>query len=103
MAKKDTVRIVCIAEFRAFEGSTDDLVTALHSLIAATTSEPGCLRYELNQAIDDPRVVTFVEKWTDRKAFDEHCQMPYIKHYFDVVRPPLVESFTVTLYQEILP
>jgi quinol monooxygenase YgiN len=103
MANKDTVRIVCLAEFRAFEGKSDELVAALHSLIKATTSEAGCLRYELNQSIEDPRNVTFVEKWTNQKAFDEHCQMPYIKHYFDVVRPPLVENFKVTLYQEILP
>ena len=39
----------------------------------------------------------------DQKAFDEHCAMPYIKHFFDDVRPPLVEDFAVKLYQEILP
>jgi quinol monooxygenase YgiN len=53
--------------------------------------------------VDDPRWVTFVEKWKDQKVFDEHCQMPYIKHYFDNVRPQLVQDFAVKLYQEILP
>jgi quinol monooxygenase YgiN len=47
--------------------------------------------------------VTFVEKWKDQKAFDEHCQMSYITHYFNDVRPQLVETFEVKLYQEILP
>ncbi len=101
--KKNTVQVVCVAEFRAFEGKTEELIKALHSLIDDTTKEPGCIRYELNQRVDDDRWVTFVEKWTDQKAFDEHCQMPYIKHYFDVLRPPLVEEFAVKLYQEILP
>jgi quinol monooxygenase YgiN len=78
-------------------------VAALHSLIKATTAEPGCIRYELNQRTDDPRWVTFVEKWKDGKAFDEHCRMPYIKHYFDDVQPHLVEKFEVKLYQEVLP
>jgi hypothetical protein len=29
--------------------------------------------------------------------------MPYITHFFDDVRPQLVEDFAVKLYQEILP
>jgi quinol monooxygenase YgiN len=101
--KKDTVQVVCVAEFRSFAGKTEELIKTLHSLIDATTKEPGCIRYELNQRVDDDRWVTFVEKWTDQKAFDEHCQMPYIKHFFDDLRPPLVEEFAVKLYQEVLP
>jgi quinol monooxygenase YgiN len=103
MTKKNEVQVVCVAEFHAIEGKTEELVAALHSLIAATTAEPGCIRYELNQRVDDERWVTFVEKWKDQKAFDEHCQMPYITHFFDDLRPQLVEDFAVKLYQEILP
>ena len=29
--------------------------------------------------------------------------MPYITHFFDNVRPGLVENFEVKLYEEILP
>jgi quinol monooxygenase YgiN len=36
-------------------------------------------------------------------VFDQHCATSYIKHYFDEVRPQLVERFEVKLYQEILP
>jgi quinol monooxygenase YgiN len=103
MIRKNTVQVVCVAEFLALEGKTDALIAALHSLIEATTKEPGCLRYELNQRVDDNRWITFVEKWKDQKSFDEHCRMPYITHYFEDVRPQLVEDFAVKLYQEILP
>jgi quinol monooxygenase YgiN len=103
MTRKNTVQVVCVAEWHALEGKTDDLVAALHSLIKATIAEPGCIRYELNQRVDDPRWVTFVEKWKDKKTFDEHCQMPYIKDFFDNVKPRLVETFEVKLYQEVLP
>jgi quinol monooxygenase YgiN len=101
--KKNKIQVVCVAEFWALEGKTNELVAALHSLIKATHKEPGCMRYELNQRVDDDHGVTFVEKWKDRKSFDEHCQTPYIKHFFDDVRPQLVEKFEVKLYQEILP
>jgi quinol monooxygenase YgiN len=103
MTRKDTVQVVCVAEFRALEGKTDALIAALHSLIKPTTAELGCIRYELNQRVDDDRWITFIEKWKDQKTFDEHCAMPYIKHFFEDVRPPLVEDFAVKLYQEILP
>jgi quinol monooxygenase YgiN len=103
MPKKNTVQVVCVAEWRALEGKTEQLLDTLHALLAETHKEPGCIRYELNQRVDDPSWITFVEKWTDQKAFDEHCQMPYIKHFFEVERPPLCEEFAVKLYQEILP
>jgi quinol monooxygenase YgiN len=103
MPNKGTTRVVCVAEFQAKDGKTDDLVSALHSLMEPTHKEPGCIRYELNQRIDDPRWVTYIEKWKDKKSFDEHCAMSYITNYFDNVRPGLVENFEVKLYQEILP
>ena len=73
-ASKNTAQVVCVAEFRALEGKTDELIAALHSLIKPTPAEPGCMRYELNQRVDDDRCITFIEKWKDRKAFDEHCK-----------------------------
>jgi len=103
MLKKETTELVCVAEFHAFEGKTDALIEALHSLIQATHREEGCIRYELNQREDDPRWITFIEKWKDKKVFDEHCAKPYITRFFNDVRPKLVESFLVKLYREILP
>jgi quinol monooxygenase YgiN len=103
MAVKNTIQVVCVAEFHALEGKTDALIEALHVLIGPTRKESGCIRYELNQREDDPRWITFIEKWTDQRTFDEHCAMPYITHYFNTVRPSLVESFEVKLYREILP
>jgi quinol monooxygenase YgiN len=103
MPNKNTTQVVCVAEFRAKEGKTGELIDALHVLMSPTHKEPACIRYELNQREDDPRWVTFIEKWKDRKTFDEHCAMPYIANFFDNVRPGLVETFEVKLYQEILP
>lgn len=103
MHKKAITQVVCVAEFRAFEGKAEELINALYLLMGPTHKEPGCMRYELNQRSDDNRWITLIEKWTDRNSFDRHCAMPYIKDYFDNVRPRLVEIFEVKLYQEILP
>jgi quinol monooxygenase YgiN len=103
MANKNAIQVVCVAEFRALEGKTETLIATLHGLIKPTHQEPGCIRYELNQREDDPRWITFIEKWKDQKTFDEHCAMPYIAHFFNDQRPALVETFEVKLYREILP
>lgn len=103
MPNRNTSQVVCVAEFFAKEGKADELVEALHVLMKPTHAEPGCIRYELNQRTDQPSGVTFIEKWNDRKTFDEHCAMPYITNFFDNVRPGLVDRFEVKLYEEILP
>jgi quinol monooxygenase YgiN len=103
MPNKITTQVVCVADFFAKEGKTEELIDALHVLIKPTHAEPGCVRYELNQRADNPSGITFIEKWKDKKVFDEHCNTPYITHFFNDVRPGLVERFEVKLYEEILP
>jgi len=103
MLKNAESEVICVAEFMAKEGREDELLRALHSLLEPTHREEGCIRYELNQAIDNPRAITFIEKFKSKEAFDFHCGTPYIKGFFDEVSPPLVENVTVTLYKEILP
>ena len=92
MPNKNTTQVVCVAEFFAKEGQTKELIEALHVLIKPTRAEEGCLRYELNQRADDPSGITFIEKWKDRKVFDEHCATPYIRHFFDNVRPGVADG-----------
>ena len=103
MLKKAEKEIVCVAEFIAKEGKEEELLEALHALIPATRSEEGNIRYELNQAIDAPRTITFIEKYAGQEAFDFHCNTPYIKTFFDTVPPRVVETLIVTLYKEVLP
>jgi hypothetical protein len=49
----DTTQVVCVAEFHAIEGKTNEPIAALHVLIKPTHAEDGCLRYELNQRTVD--------------------------------------------------
>jgi len=103
MLKKAENEIVCVAQFIAREGKEDELLRALHGLLEPTHKEEGCIRYELNQAIDNPRAIIFVEKFKSKEAFDFHCNTSYLKGFFDQVAPPLMEGVTVTLCKEILP
>jgi quinol monooxygenase YgiN len=103
MPRKAKKEIVCVAQFTAKPGKVNQLISSLHKLMKPTHKEKGCVRYELNQQIDNPRVITFIEKWADKKTFDKHCAMPYITDYFNNLAPKLVKAQSVTLHREILP
>lgn len=100
---RNETQLVCIAKFRAKDGEVDKLLTNLHSLIRLTIQEGGCLRYELNQSIDDENDITFIEKWYDKKTFDEHCAKPYLLEFFKNEIPDHAVSVDVSLHKELLP
>jgi quinol monooxygenase YgiN len=103
MIRRDETRVVVIARFLAREGKDGELLEAMHKLMEPTHKEPGYLRYELNQNVDNPRVITYVEKFKDQSAFEAHKISPYIVSFFRDVAPNLVEQQDVTFHREVLP
>jgi quinol monooxygenase YgiN len=93
--RTNETQLVCIARFIANDGEVDQLME--------TYQEAGCIRYELNLGIDNPREITFIEKWFDQKTFDEHCAKKYIVDFFRDGQPRFVESFDVSMHKELLP
>ncbi|MBN2651912.1 MAG: antibiotic biosynthesis monooxygenase [Spirochaetales bacterium] len=100
--RMNETQLVCIARFVARKGEEDLLIENLHRLIELTHQEGGCIRYELNQSIDNPEEITFIEKWYDQVTFDAHCAKDYIVDFFKGGNPDHVESFDVSLHKEIL-
>ncbi len=101
--KRNETQLVCIARFIAEEGKATLLLENLHKLITPTLQEGGCIRYELNQSIEDEHLITFVEKFYDQKTFDAHCAKSYITDFFKDGKPDYVKEFDVSLHKEILP
>jgi quinol monooxygenase YgiN len=103
MIRRDETRVVVLARFLAKEGKDRDLLEAMHKLMEPTHKEPGYIRYELNQNFDNPRIITYVEKFKDQAAFEVHKNAPYIVDFFQNVAPKLVEQQEVTFHREVLP
>ncbi len=101
--RKNESQLTCIAKFIAVPGEVDQLIKNLYALIPMTLEEGGCIRYELNQCIEDENRITFIEKWYDQKTFDAHGKKPYITEFFNGGKPLHVKEFEVTLHKEILP
>ena len=100
--KKDMTTVVGIAQFTAKEGKHEELLKELYSLTVPTRKEPGCINYKIHESVNDPKVITFVEKFTNKNAFEEHCKQPYIVNLAKNIMPNLVASSSVSLHQEII-
>jgi quinol monooxygenase YgiN len=101
MPGNEETRVVVIAEFTAKPGKEQDLSTTLQAMVAQTRLEPGCLRYELNQDLNEPAVFTFVEAYADRRAFDDHVNKPYLRRLLEAL-PELVEKQYIGVHREVL-
>lgn len=69
------------------------------TLIEETKKEEGCISYKLYEDINNPKVITFIEKWKDQEAIDKHVNA---SHFVEIVPKlrDLQESETeVNLYK----
>lgn len=64
--------LTVIAIITAKEGQESALRALQDRLVAETLTEDGCLRYELNQSLDDGRMVIFVETWETEEKWRAH-------------------------------
>jgi hypothetical protein len=50
------------------------LRAAQEALVAETLQEQGCLRYELNESLDDGRILIFTEQWASEPEWRAHME-----------------------------
>jgi quinol monooxygenase YgiN len=94
--------VVVVAHFTARQGKEGELLKLLYGLLEPTRKKAGCIRYELNQEIENPSAFTVAEKFASREAFDAHVKMPYVARFGEQLAA-LVESKHIRLHRELLP
>ena len=78
----------------------DDMLEAferaiLENAAASVARDPGCLRFDVSQQMDDPRRWVFHEVYLDEAAHAAHRQSPHYAAYLEVADRAIV-SKTVT-------
>jgi quinol monooxygenase YgiN len=87
--------LIIIAITTAVAGQEQLLRSAQERLVAETVKEPGCLRYELSQSLDDPRVLIFTERWASERAWRAHMEGTAIKRFHSSGASRLIEDFSL--------
>src|SRR5215468_4764885 len=87
--------LAIIAITTAVSGQENALRAAQEKLVAETLNEPGCLRYELHQSLENERVLVFVESWASEAQWREHMQGTAIKRFHDSGAGNLIQDFSL--------
>jgi quinol monooxygenase YgiN len=85
--------LTIIAMTTAAPGKEGALRAAQERLVAETLSEPGCLRYELHQSIENPRQLTFVESWASEREWRAHMNGAAMQRFQANGAGRLIEDF----------
>ncbi|MGZ5546099.1 MAG: putative quinol monooxygenase, partial [Limisphaerales bacterium] len=68
-------------EWRAHEGSEDEVADLFRKLEVASRQEPGCLLYVVHRNVADQRRFFIYEQYRDEAAVDAHRNSPHFKEY----------------------
>jgi len=94
-------KLTVVAKIKAKPGMEAQVKEELLALVAPARKEPGCLNYDLHQALDDKSLFVFCENWVSKKDLDEHLQMPYLQAFLGKVDQLLAQPVDITLWEMV--
>ncbi len=84
-------------QIEAFKAATSE------NARASTTSEPGCLRFDVVQQIDDPSRFVLVEIYRTSEDAARHKETPHYERWRTTAEPLLAEPRSRILYTNVIP
>lgn len=96
-----SLELTIVATTLAEEGQESKLRAAQEILVAATLKEKGCIRYELHQSEDDPRILIFVETWASEVDWKAHMQGEAMQQFQASGATKLIVDFTLHKMKKI--
>jgi quinol monooxygenase YgiN len=86
-----------VAIFVAKPGFEERLEQLFRSVVDATLREEGCISYQLNRDLTNPRCFVFIEEWRSQADLDRHLATPHMKPLSEQVPACLESSKVFTL------
>ena len=76
-------KIIVVVSYIAQPGKALDALTSIRDLVATVLAiEPACAGIEILQNLDNPGLITLVERWPDRATLlGPHMQQPHIQDF----------------------
>jgi quinol monooxygenase YgiN len=93
--------IVVVGAFTALSGKEAQAAETFRALVEPTHREEGCILYALHQGVDDPRRLTFIERWTSRELLDAHLASPHVKAALAELPELFDESGEIVVYEAL--
>ena len=73
--------ILVVGTVRVPEEAFGTARDAMHTMLAETRKEDGCIRYQFAQDVLDPQLLVISEAWRDRDALMAHGKAPHMAEW----------------------
>lgn len=93
--------VVVVATFVAQPGREAEARAAFEALLEPSHAEAGCILYALHQGMDDPRRLTFVERWASREELDAHLASSHVAQLLERVEELFGDSADIVVYEPV--
>ena len=93
--------VTVIAAFQARPGKEAELRDALCTLLGPTSTEAGCINYDLHVSADNPGKFLFHENWATKTHLDAHLQSKHVKALLPRVDELCVAFPEITIWERI--
>lgn len=92
-------RFEVVATYTTLTGREADVLGHLRSLAQASREEPGNLRYEYFQGVEDHSRIVILETYQTPGDFDAHRRTPHFQRIGAETIIPLLQSRTVSTFE----
>ena len=93
--------IKIVARMKIKEGCASQFKEMAKDMIDKSRAEEGNVFYTLNQNVQDPNMLVFIECWKDMDAVKIHSASDHFKGGLAKLGGLCVESLPIELYQEM--
>ena len=93
MPSSEPLTIIALAT--AMPGQERALRAAQTKLVTESLREPGCVRYELHQSLDDARIMVFVETWASEEHWKAHMEGAAIATFRASGATDMIDDFSL--------
>ena len=91
--------ILVVSKAIVKEGEASNYKKCTERLIQETRKEAGCIAYDLFEDINNPNILTFVEKWESKEHLEAHFNTPHFKEIVPQLQG-LREEGQLNIYKE---
>jgi quinol monooxygenase YgiN len=97
----NTKTLTVVAQVTAKTGKETEVRNGLLSLLAPSRLDPGCLNYDLHEALGKPGSFLFHENWASRAELETHLQQPHVQSVLTNLGGLVSEAPQITLWEKI--
>jgi quinol monooxygenase YgiN len=94
-------KVTVLALVKAKDGMEGTVRQELLSLVNPTRLEPGCMNYDLHQAMEDKSLFFFYENWKSMEDLERHRETAHLKTFREKAGGLLAKPIEVTLFKTV--